>query len=456
MAIRQTVDYSYRMKVQGLLVLTASIFSFATTMLLFFFASTGSGIASVTALVAFAAAASSFVLHLQGSRTPESPVAAAPPAGVDEPHFSDLMVELHAILDKTPENIREIIEYPLFNRILSVRTTGDLGSLILEAHRNLVKAEKIIALLSDKFLTDTQVLLPLAESIIKAVPPKTEEAAFNLMEKFLVVREASGRAAASANILRTDLEDSTSEKSIIFTAENSRQAVHAERASIRELSACTRENSEQLQAMGKEIEAGLDLLKNITEITERSKLIAFNMSIEAARMGEKGRGVKVITAELHKLNERTFGFSRQVADLLGRFRDYNAILVTNIEEKAGIVVHEVEKGIDASEAAVESLISASSRTDEFTKEIARMSDDINRGLDGVLESLQFQDITRQMIEGAQGILGELRASLDQSLSGQDIRIDQKIKHERFNEVRQRLVAHAKTKDEKTAMMGVQL
>lgn len=455
MAIPRSVYYSCLMKVQGLLVLAASVFSLATTSILFFFAQTGFGLALVTTLAAFFTASASLVLYLRSARPPEPKIAAIPPVRSDELRFSELMDELHSILEKTPENIRKIIDYPLFNRILAVRTTGELGTLIIEAHRNLLKAEKIISILSDKILTDSQVLLPLAESIIKAVPPKTEEAAFNLMEKFLVVREASGRAATSAHILRTDLEDSSSAKSIIFTAENSRKAVHSERASIRELSACTRENSEHLQAMGKEIESGLELLKNITEITERSKLIAFNMSIEAARMGEKGRGVKVITAELHKLNERTFGFSRQVAELLGRFRDYNTILVKNIEEKAGVVVSEVEKGIDASEAAVESLIFASTRTENFTKEIARMSDDINRGLDGVLESLQFQDITRQMIEGAQGILGELKASLDLSL-GEDIRIDQKIKLERFNEVRQRLVAHAKTKDEKTAMMGVRL
>ena len=412
--------------------------------------------AVATALTAAGTAAAAFVMDIRTPRTGKTvPETAVLPKEVG-PRFSGLMSELQSILEKTPDNIRKNSENPLFGRILSARSAEELGSLISAAHQSLVKAETGMEAVSSRFLTDTQVLLPLAQSIFKAVPPKTEEAAFTLMEKFLAVREASGKAASSASSLRSDLEDGSSVKSINFTADNSRKAVQAERASIKELSACTRENTEHLQAMSKEIDAGLELLKNITEITERSKLIAFNMSIEAARMGEKGRGVKVITAELHKLNERTFGFSRQVADLLGRFRDYNSILVKNMEEKAGVVVHEVEKGIDASEAAVESLIIASTRTADFTKEIAVMSDNINRGLDGVLESLQFQDITRQMIEGAQAILGELKASLDATITGQDIRIDQKIKLERFNDARQRLVAHAKTKDEKTAMMGVTL
>jgi len=180
------------------------------------------------------------------------------------------------------------------------------------------------------------------------------------------------------------------------------------------------------------------------------------MSIEAARMGEKGRGVKVIVAELHKLNDRTFDFSRQVAQLLHRFRDYNTLLVNNMEEKASIVVSQVEKGIDAAEAAVETLITASERTETFTREIALMSEAINHGLDGVLESLQFQDITRQMIEGGQSILLELKKSYDESIRENDIHLDNEIVNVRFNEIKKRLIENAKTKGEKNALTEVRV
>ncbi len=341
-------------------------------------------------------------------------------------------------------------------QILSSRNLEQMEQAMNDAHERISKFEAMMGALSGGVFTDALILLPLGEAVIKAVPVKTEEAAFTLMEKFMEVREASGRASASARSLRTDLEDTRSEKSIHFTAENSRKAVQAERISIRELSLCTRENRDNLKAMSREIETGLELLRNITEITEQSKLIAFNMSIEAARMGEKGRGVKVITTELHKLNDRTFDFSRQVANLLGRFKDYNSLLVANMEEKAGVVVTQVEKGIDASEAAVESLIGASTRTENFTREIALMSEEINHGLDGVLESLQFQDITRQMIEGAQAILQELRKGLDACLEENNIPIDHKVKNERFTSIKERLIAGSKTKDEKNALAEVQL
>ena len=367
-----------------------------------------------------------------------------------------LMTGLVRTLSECPAEIRRVIDYPLINEILAAKNGEELARLLDDAHRRLLRADEIIARVSQHIVTDCLVYLPLAESVIRAVPAKTEEAAFAVLERFTVVHEASSRAAQSARQLCAELENPDGDKSVQRTAENSRRAVKSEREVIGELNQCTRENREHLQAMGREIESGLELLKNITDITERSKLIAFNMSIEAARIGEKGRGFKVIITELHKLNDRTFEFSREVAELLARFRDYNALLVNNMQEKADKVISQVEKGMHAAEAAVESLITASSHTEDFTREIARMSESINHDMDGVLESLQFQDITRQMIEGAEMILGELRKNIGACLESTEVPVDEKHKIERFAAIRSRLAAGAKTKGEKNALLEVQL
>jgi methyl-accepting chemotaxis protein len=304
-------------------------------------------------------------------------------------------------------------------------------------------------------LTDSLILLPLADAIIKAVPEKTEEAAMTVLEKFMVVREASSNAAISARTLREQLEENN-EQSLAYAADLSRSAVRKERDVIKELSAGTKENRMELQRMSDEIASGLDLLKNIEEITERSKLIAFNMSIEAARIGEKGLGFKVIIVELHKLNDQTFEFSKKVAELLNKFHDHTTRLVNGMEAKSVAVVREVESGMEAAESAVEKLIDASARTEEFTKQIAIMSESIDRDLDGVLESMQFQDITRQMIEGSMAILEDLQKTLDDCLARNEIYIDEKRKQDRFTTIKNRLVSNAKTKGEKDALMEVQV
>lgn len=442
------------MNIQVIFLLLTTVLSFGTA--LFIMLLGNSALAIGSAFITGVTTLFSLFLYFRSSKK----IAAASledfSAVTNIPSLPDLLSSLTFLLENSTDDIRTVREYPLIKQILASTTTFELEKLISLAKEQLGNAEKILAVLSDRVLTDCQILLPLANSIIKAVPSKTEEAAFVLMEKFLAVREAASKAEASARALRNEIEDTQSLKSINYTAEVSRSAVRTERESIKSLSSATRENREHLKSMSREIEIGLDLLNNITEITEQSKLIAFNMSIEAARMGEKGRGVKVITTELHKLNDRTYDFSHQVADLLGRFRDYNTLLVTNMEEKSSVVVSQVEKGIDAMESALESLIAAASHAGIFTREIAEMSEQINHGLDGVLESLQFQDITRQMIEGSQAILQELKVSLDECIAGQEIPINESVKHERFLTIRERLIAGSKTKYEKTALMEVQL
>lgn len=451
--------YNWFMNIQGLLVLIAALLSFGTTLILIFSGGSLLSLGSIASFCSGLCALSAFFLYIKSSHAEKKNLTMKSKA---DPHLDDMhsfafsMSTLSSIIKNSTNEIQQIISYPLFNQMFSAESPEELQSVLTLAHDRLERAETVLSILADRVLTDCIVLLPLADAIIKAVPIKTEEAAFGLMEKFMVVREASERAESSARSLQAEIEDTASIKSITYTAENSRKAVQAERESILALSQGTRENREHLQSMSREIDAGLGLLNNITEITEQSKLIAFNMSIEAARMGEKGRGVKVITTELHKLNDRTFNFSRQVAELLGRFRDFNTLLVTNMEEKSAVVVSEVEKGIDATEEALESLIGAASHADNFTREIAVMAENINQGLDGVLESLQFQDITRQMIEGSQSILRDLKKSLDECLVEHDIPIDEKIKNERFNTTKQRLIAVAKTKGEKNALMEVQL
>lgn len=326
--------------------------------------------------------------------------------------------------------------------------------MLAETSLKLKEAEKLLAVLSNRLLTDSLIFVPLADSIIRAVPSKTEEAAFAVLEKFMVVRNASSDAAEAARKLRVSLEDDSGESSLHRTAERSRLSVREERSVIQNLSRFLRENREHLTAMSAEIEGGLGLLSSITEITERSKLIAFNMSIEAARIGEKGRGFKVIITELHRLNEQTFEFSRKVAEMLGRFREYNELLCNNMEEKAGAVISQADKGMQATESAVESLIASANESVTLTKQVALMSESIDRDLDTVLEALQFQDITRQMIEGASDILSRLRETIDETLSHDPALIDRSRLQNTFSRIRDDLVKNAKTKGEKSALMEV--
>ena len=160
--------------------------------------------------------------------------------------------------------------------------------------------------------------LRFAVAVLAKVPVKTEEAAFALMERLVALRDQSAKAADAAQTAESGTNDSGA---ISALAAGARSTIASVRSALLEMKRHDREASKGLQSLGQELKSGIELLAGIEEITERSKLIAFNMAIEAARMGEKGRGFKVIVGELRALNDRTAGFSKQVSELLGRFKN---------------------------------------------------------------------------------------------------------------------------------------
>ncbi len=77
-------------------------------------------------------------------------------------------------------------------------------------------------------------------------------------------------------------------------------------------------------------------------------------------------------------------------------------------------------------------------------------------LDRLLEALQFQDLTRQMLESAAAILDIAGERLRETAEGPRLAGADKTLNERFEAARKDLLARAKTKDEKNALMEVRL
>jgi methyl-accepting chemotaxis protein len=293
--------------------------------------------------------------------------------------------------------------------------------------------------------------LRFADSVLKKVPVKTEEAAFALMGRLIALRDQSAKAAEAARSSDAKVND---QDEIALLAGEARSTIASVRTALTEMRRHDQDASKGLQALGKEIKSGMELLAGIEEITERSRLIAFNMAIEAARIGDKGRGFKVIVGELRALNDRTADFSQQVAKLLGGFKKYNESLVQTAIESSSRVAEEVERGIGEEEKTIESLLRASSTCVDLSDDITQTVKSMNLELDGVLESLQFQDITRQMVEGALATISEAEGDIV-AVARADASVETDEDERRILEkLRGELLARAKTKGEKEAIKEV--
>ncbi len=293
--------------------------------------------------------------------------------------------------------------------------------------------------------------LKYADALLGKVPEETEAAVFALMDRLIALRDQSEKASKSA---ATAHGDAATSSTITTLADNAKATITRVRVALADMRKHDKNAAAGLQALGKELTSGMELLAEIGEITERSRLIAFNMAIEAARIGSQGNGFKVIVNELRNLNDQTAVFSKRVSELLGRFKKFNESLVEKSVKDSSVVAEEVERGIQDEEKAIESLLTISNASVALSRDIEQVVETMNRDLDGVLESLQFQDITRQMVEGVQGMVSEVRGKIIKIAQPADGAPIAKPDQSQINELRKRLLSLAHTKGEKEAIQEV--
>ena len=228
------------------------------------------------------------------------------------------------------------------------------------------------------------VKLRFAHAICSKVPIETEAAAFSLMERIAAIRAEAERAARDA--ATTQGEDLTGD-TVSKLAGNAQATIGEVRKALEAMRLHDKSAAAGLRSLGDELSSAIGLFDEIGEITERSRLIAFNMSIEAARIGSRGNGFKVIVGELRKLNDQTAEFSKRVSELLSRFKKFNESLVRNTVDESDKVSEEVERGIEAEENAVRSLMRVSHACVDLSAGVERVVESTNEGLDRILESL---------------------------------------------------------------------
>jgi len=300
----------------------------------------------------------------------------------------------------------------------------------------------------DAAIAMASVKLRFADAVLSRVPTETEAATFGLMERLVAIRDQASKAAVSAAASKGGAVTSDTVSEL---ADGAKATIAKVREALTEMRKHERSAATGLQSLGKELKSAIDLLAEISEITERSRLIAFNMAIEAARIGSRGNGFKVIVNELRTLNDRTADFSKRVSGFLGHFKEFNDSLAEKTVTDSARVAEKVEGSIADEEKAIESLMRVSHACVDLTVDVEQVVASTNRDLDGILESLQFQDITRQMVEGAQSIVSEAREEIDRLLRPSSDGKPMMPEASGIESLRSRLLAASHTRSEKEAI-----
>ncbi len=140
------------------------------------------------------------------------------------------------------------------------------------------------------------------------------------------------------------------------------------------------------------------LLQEIDGISSQTNLLALNAAIEAARAGENGRGFAVVADEVRALSKRSNAFSEQVR---GKF--------TMVKGEMDVASHVVGKmasrdmsmslnSKDHLNGLMKDIDDINADVAQKLNEVSAVSEELNVDVGNAVRSLQFEDISRQLLE----------------------------------------------------------
>lgn len=223
-------------------------------------------------------------------------------------------------------------------------------------------------------------------SIIDELVGTTESVAFNMQE----ISEATALTAQSIEEqtgMTQRIQDAIEEtgecsKQMVDIAMESNYSIQKNIETMQVL----KEQAVQIADTNKEVTSSMTKLQDktreveeiagmILNISNQTKMLALNASIESARAGEAGRGFAVVADQIRQLAEQT----RQSTEEITR-------IVNELNENANEVVGSVEVSVDATENQNQKIAEAAEAFEALYKNMSELIGDI-QGIDKRIYSL---------------------------------------------------------------------
>ncbi len=164
---------------------------------------------------------------------------------------------------------------------------------------------------------------------------------------------------------------------------------------------------ELTEAIARETHSVRSLLGEIGGISKQTNLLALNAAIEAARAGEAGRGFAVVADEVRTLSSRTNDFSQQIVTLVDRVQN-NVEMTENALAKMASqdMTFALESKLRV-ETVVRGLEMLHIRRQRSMETLGESVERVNAAVAHAVTSLQFQDMTSQLISHVQRRIGNV-------------------------------------------------
>lgn len=176
---------------------------------------------------------------------------------------------------------------------------------------------------------------------------------------------------------------------------------------------------EKMDAINAQVSGILRILNEVEGIAKQTNLLALNAAIEAARAGESGRGFAVVADEVRNLSENTNKFSKQIRKLVGNVSDSLTSAERSIHSLAATDMTFVMDSKQRVQAMMTDLTELNETIAKNAVELNLINAKVEKNVAVAVSTLQFQDMSSQLLAHAQMRLIALQEVANEMCKGTD-------------------------------------